>query len=275
VVSRVISVDPVAKTITLSMKDNIVNWSTLDKSLSKLTVGQKFENAKVQKQLYGDSYLINMQQSGLIGFLHKAHTAEEKKVDAEEDEAEAKQTERKLFDVGHVFESVKIKEINYFDGMPILSARSSVLGSQSLNYSLIKAGEFFSAKIEKVNVSKQYVSLSINQFVRGNLYLEHMADNALKVMPPKFQEVGKEIRVRVLNVDSSKRALEFTKKDTLMKQDTPVFNSYRDVKKGDKVIGVIVAANEHGYVVKSFGHLKGLLTFEDIKSKLTEDYDTS
>jgi hypothetical protein len=51
---------------------------------------------------------------------------------------------------------------------------------------MIKAGEFFNAKIEKVNQAKQYISLSINQFVKGNLQLEHMADNALKVMPPKF-----------------------------------------------------------------------------------------
>lgn len=85
-----------------------------------------------------------------------------------------------------MFESVKVKEINYFDGIPVLSSRDSVLNSSSINYSMIKAGEFFNAKIEKVNLAKQFISLSINQFVRGNLHLEHMADNALKVMPPKF-----------------------------------------------------------------------------------------
>lgn len=170
---------------------------------------------------------------------------------------------------------MKIKEINYFDGVPVLSTRDSVLASASLNYSMIKAGEFFTAKIEKVNLAKQYISLSVNQFVKGNLNIEHMADNALKVMPPKFQEVGKEISVRVLNVDSSKRSLEFTKKDSLMKSDAPVFQSYKEVKKGDKVLGVVVAECEHGYVVKSFGNLKGLLTYEDVKAKLTEAYDAS
>lgn len=178
-------------------------------------------------------------------------------------------------DVGHVFESVKIKEINYFDGVPVLSTRDSVLNSSSLNYKMVKVGDFFNAKIEKVNLAKQYITLSINQFVKGTLHIEHMGDNALKVMPPKFQEVGKEIAVRVLNVDSSKRSLEFTKKDSLMKKDAPVFQSYKEVKKGDKVVGVIVSECEHGYVVKSFGHLKGLLTYEDVKAKLTDGYDTS
>ena len=102
-----------------------------------------------------------------------------------------------------------------------------------------------------------------------------MADNALKVMPPKFQEAGKEISVRVLSVDSSKRSLEFTKKDSFMKADAPVYQSYKEVKKGDKVIAVVVAEAEHGYVVKSFGNIKGLLTFEDVKSKLTDGYDAS
>jgi ribosomal protein S1 len=102
-----------------------------------------------------------------------------------------------------------------------------------------------------------------------------MADNALKQMPPKFQEAGKEISVRVLSVDSSKRSLEFTKKDTLMKADAPVYQSYKEVKKGDKVVAVVAAEVEHGYVVKSFGNIKGLLTFEDVKSKLGDGYDVS
>jgi len=50
-----------------------------------------------------------------------------------------------------------------------------------------------------------------------------MADNAIKTMPPKFTEVGKEIRVRVLSIDSSKRLIEFTKKDSFMKEDCPVY----------------------------------------------------
>jgi ribosomal protein S1 len=71
--ARIISVDPVSKVITVSMKKNIVGWSTkyVESTLNHLKVGQKFENVKVQSQLYGDSYLINLQKDGLKGFLHK------------------------------------------------------------------------------------------------------------------------------------------------------------------------------------------------------------
>lgn len=55
-----------------------------------------------------------------------------------------------------------------------------------------------------------------------------MADFPLKTMPPKFTTVGKEIKVRVFNVDVEGRYIEFTKKDTLMNQKTPVYQSYKE-----------------------------------------------
>ena len=59
--------------------------------------------------------------------------------------------------------------------------------------------------------------------MKGRLYLEHMADFPLKTMPPKFTKIGKEIKARVFNVDTEGRYIEFTKKDTLMKEKTPVY----------------------------------------------------
>ena len=50
-----------------------------------------------------------------------------------------------------------------------------------------------------------------------------------------------------------------------MKHDVPLFKSLKSVKKGDKVIGVIVSQNEYGFIVKSFGEVKGILTFADVK----------
>lgn len=50
-----------------------------------------------------------------------------------------------------------------------------------------------------------------------------MNDFPIKVIPPKFTKVGKEIKVRVFNVDANARCLEFTKKETLLKAKTPVY----------------------------------------------------
>ncbi len=55
-----------------------------------------------------------------------------------------------------------------------------------------------------------------------------------------------------------------------MKHDVPLYKSQKSVKKGDKVIGVVVAQNEHGFIVKSFGEVKGLLNFADVKENHTK-----
>ena len=50
-----------------------------------------------------------------------------------------------------------------------------------------------------------------------------------------------------------------------MKDKCTVFTSPSAVSKGDKVYGVVVGSSEYGLVLRSFGGVKGLLTFDDIK----------
>lgn len=234
------------------------------------SIGETFQKAKVAKHLYGNSYLIDFGKG--TGFLHKLHASNENQEDEEmeDDELVPKRKfkqPQEIFEVGHELSSVRVKEINFFDRVPILSIKDELLKQDHMNYHMIKAGAFLDAKIEKVNKEQNFIVLSINDYLKGNLYLEHMSDNPIKIMPPKFTETGKTIRVRVLSVDVPKRFIEFTKKDSFMKDDAPVFQSYRELKKGDKVICNVVGHVEHGLVVKSFGNIKGLITYEDIKLK--------
>lgn len=143
--------------------------------------------------------------------------------------------------------------------------REDIIGTPALNYDTIECGMYFNAIIEEVNVQDKYVVMKVNDFVKGRLFIEHMADLPLKTMPPKLTTVGKEIKVRVFQIDHKTRYIDFTKKESLFKDKTPVYQSYKDANKGSKIVGVVVAENEHGYIVKSFGGIKGLLTFADIK----------
>ena len=52
-----------------------------------------------------------------------------------------------------------------------------------------------------------------------------------------------------------------------MKEDCPLYKSYKDIKIGDEYLGVVVSSNQYGYITNSFGNLKGLLTFADIEQK--------
>jgi len=170
-----------------------------------------------------------------------------------------------LLEVGQIVPEVRVKEFNYFDGLPILSMRPAIVKSETLNYKTLTVGAFHTATIESVvaDESAKRVYLKIGDFVRGVLTLEHMADHPVKVIPPKFSQVGKQIKVRVFAV--SDRTVELTKKDTLMKEKVPVYTSVTDLRPGMPVYGVVVGSTEHGLVVKSFAGLKGLLRHDDVK----------
>jgi len=81
---------------------------------------------------------------------------------------------------------VRVKEINYFDGCPILSMREDIVGSAALTYDQLRCGMYLNAVIDEVNPQDKYVVMKLNDFVKGRLYLEHMADLPLKTLPPKL-----------------------------------------------------------------------------------------
>jgi len=161
---------------------------------------------------------------------------------------------------------VRVKEHNYFDKVAILSMLPSVVESESLSYKTLTVGAFHKATIESIhseNPANRRVILKIGNFVKGVLPLEHMADHPLKVIPPKFTQIGKTIKVRVFGIQG--RHVELTKKDSLMKEGVLVATSLNDVRQGMTIHGVVVGQAEHGFVIKTFGGLKGLLKHDDVK----------
>jgi ribosomal protein S1 len=141
--------------------------------------------------------------------------------------------------------------------------KEEVLTASVLNYDSVNVGDNTYATIESVNAVTKSVHLKISEFVKGVLTLEHMADHPLKMIPPKLTQIGKQIKVRVFAIEN--RNILFTKKDTLMKEKVPIYSNPASLGKGDKVYGVVVGQSEYGFVLRSFGGVKGLLTFDDIK----------
>ena len=267
--ARIISVDTLGKQCTLSLMSHLValkNWNETDDL--KVEVARTFDSVTIVKNLYGGSYLVRLGDKDVHGFLHKLHVNR----DEEEKEAEKKDEDKEERKVGTKLEmEARVKEINYFDGMPIISLRQEVTAPTAVNYQSIKVGQVFeAATISKVDAEGRFVELKVSEFVTGRLYLEHMAEQPCKLIPAKYQDLEKTIKVRVLGVNAEKRLLEFTKKDSLMRDDCPVHESHRDVKIGDEITGVVVATNQYGYIVRSFGTVKALLTFEDISAQKKE-----
>ena len=64
--------------------------------------------------------------------------------------------------------------------------KSNIINSLAVDYNSLEIGQFVNATIESVNESKKTVYLALNEFVKGVLTVEHMADYPIKVIPPKF-----------------------------------------------------------------------------------------
>jgi len=53
-----------------------------------------------------------------------------------------------LLDIGKVLPEVRVKEFNFFDGMPIISMLENIVGSNSLDYKTLVIGSFHNATID-------------------------------------------------------------------------------------------------------------------------------
>ena len=229
-----------------------------------------FNDVKVERKVFGNSYQIRLQNSPMVlGLLHKSNIPKPEDLegdDADQDDEEtkdpssdeakkrAKALKKKtnksigvdkdnLLEVGSTIPVVRVKEYNYFDRVPILSMLPKIVQSESLDYKTITVGDFHQAQIEQVisdDPSNKRIVLKIGDFVKGVLALEHMADHPLKVIPPKLAQVGKTIKVRVFSVNQTRRSVEFTKKDTLMKEKVAITSSYNDLRPGSTIYGVVV-----------------------------------
>ena len=61
--------------------------------------------------------------------------------------------------------------------------------------------QLMDAEIAQIDAAGKGVTIKVNDFVKGTLSLEHMGEQPQRLIPPKYQEVGKKIKVRVLSVD--------------------------------------------------------------------------
>ena len=140
--ARIISINQISKRLTLSTLPHLVDWSPDSKNTTTLPkVGESFDNVKIKNTLFGSSYQVDLGK-GKLAFLHKTHSRKEEPVEedvemADDDELpEPKKLEdiHPMLQVGETISYVKIKEINYFDLMPLLSVKDTVVGQANLNY---------------------------------------------------------------------------------------------------------------------------------------------
>lgn len=116
----------------------------------------------------------------MSGFLHKSHisdptdTAEDTEMFDDKKKAkfqrktskvfEKQKLEEALLDVGQTLKQVRVKEVNYFDGLSVVSMRDDVLKAEAFDYTQVAVGQYLNAKIKKISETSSVI-LKVNSYV--------------------------------------------------------------------------------------------------------------
>ncbi|EAR99985.1 S1 RNA-binding domain protein (macronuclear) [Tetrahymena thermophila SB210] len=249
--ARIIASDFDQKQINLSVKKAHIDLKPYEDN-SIVTGDVLTDGFVVTKALYGGSYFVkpnnsNIQQS----FLHKAHI--------EKEELKEGQT---------YTDAIKIKEINYFEQIPIITAKGELV-KRVTNWNDLRPGMQLSAKIDKIiqGANNQYkLKVAVNDKMIGLVDFYNTADIPKAGPVPKNLKEGRKIKVRIMSVNPSDKTLRFTIKPALLnEEDDKILKNISNAQVGDSYLGFISRKTEYGYIVQFFGDVIGLLTFKDIE----------
>lgn len=243
--TRIIHVSVNSKSTSLSSKTNIVNLHISDANEKISLVGKIFENAKVENVLFGNSYEVQLTEN-TNAFLHNGQTDSR---------------DEKKFVQNDTIPKVVVKEYNFFDDKPILTARSDSISREFLNWKNLTVGKFVKGVVKEILSDK--IILKLNSFIEGTIPKEHITDFPLSKIPKKFK-IGQQLQARIFAYDYSKKNLTLTTKETFMDKNCKLLRNLSELSEGEDLYVVYVGNN----LFQHSGHVVGkLLNFKKIETK--------
>ena len=101
-----------------------------------------------------------------------------------------------------ILPKVIVKEYNFFDDKPILSAKKESIGGDFLTWKSMKVGNFVRGTVKEILSDKLIIKL--NTIIDVTLPREHITDFPLHKIPKKFK-IGQAIQARIYSVDYSRK----------------------------------------------------------------------
>ena len=266
IIARVITVDFEKKRIGLSELPHIVNLTLF---CPNTKVGDILCKVKVTENIYGNSYLVEGESENtsetIKCFMHKMHVSIEVKASKNKNKRVRAENKGMIqLKVGEKLHcKARIKEFNYFDGIPIVQPLIETDGKPLVTWETVSGGMTVEGIIKDI-VDEEYVNISINEFVSGRLYREHITDVPQKRISKKIKSsIGQKITLKVWKVVQHKRILELTGKESLIKEKQFVPTEYEDprVSTGIEITGVLQKEHAQGYILEFYNGIRGYLPF--------------
>ena len=265
-ITRVITVDFEKKRIGLSELSHIVN---LTWSRPNTKIGDILTKVKVTENIYGNSYLIEGESENtnetIKCFMHKMHVSTDVKLSKNKNKRVRTENKGMIqLKVGEKLHwKVRIKEYNYFDGIPIVQPLTDTDTKPLVTWETVTGGMTVEGVIKEI-IDEEYVNIAVNEFISGRLYREHITDVPQKRISKKIKSsIGQKITLKVWKVVQHKRIIEFTAKETLLKEKIFMPTEYDDprVSTGIEITGVLQKEHAQGYILEFYNGIRGYLPF--------------
>ena len=245
ILTRIIHVSVNSKSTSLSTKTNVINLITNDLEEKINLVGKLFENVKIENVLFGNSYEVQLTEKS-SAFLHS------NQIDNREENK---------FDTSDSIPKVMVKEYNFFDDKPMLTAKKESIDREFLTWKNLKVGKFLNGVIKEILSDK--IIIKLNRFIEGILTREHITDFPLTKIPKKFK-IGQQVQARIFSFDYSKKNIILTTKESYMDKNTKMTAELSELQEGEDLQLVYVGNN----LFQHTGNVVGkLMNYNKIKTK--------
>ncbi|CAI5732479.1 unnamed protein product [Hyaloperonospora brassicae] len=265
--ARIMTIDYVAKKITLSMAPHVVH---LQVPPSPFSVGDIIEDATIERIDAGIGMLLSLtsktedvemedasEKKGSMtnakwkafapGYVHISNVSD-KRVDKLE----------KKFTVGS---SIKCRVLGFapFDAVVSVSCKEALISQTVLRHKDLEPGTKVSGKI--LSVEPWGMLMEISEGVRGLVTPQHMPAFLLnkKANNNGKYKVGKVATARVLHVNFEAKKTFLTMKSGLLASELPVLSSFEEATIGFLGHGFIAKIAEYGVIVSFYNNVYGLV----------------
>ncbi|KAH7476596.1 rRNA biogenesis protein RRP5 [Phytophthora ramorum] len=265
--ARIMSIDYVAKQVTLTMAPHVVH---LQVPKSPFSVGDMIEEATIERIDAGVGMLLSL----------KSKDADVEMEDASEKKESATNAKWKDFAPGYVHisnvsdkrvdklekkfaegSSIKCRVLGFspFDAVVNVTCKEHSLSQTVLRHQDLQPGTKVSGKI--LSVESWGILMEISEGVRGLVTAQHMPAFLLnkKLNNNGKYKVGKVASARVLHVDLDKKKTLLTMKSGLLASELPILSSFEEAKMDFIAHGFITKIAAYGVIVTFYNNVYGLV----------------
>ncbi|EFN87453.1 Protein RRP5-like protein, partial [Harpegnathos saltator] len=148
----------------------------------------------------------------------------------------------------------KMISYNWMEHLYVCSMEREILEQKYYSLTDLQTGDTVTVKLTKVDTKSGFVQVQVGK-ICGFVGPEHVSDSGLSGLN-KLKD-GDSVEARVLNVNTDKRNVRFTLKQSLIKSKLPVLQDICEARCGQEYHGTIIKINKYGLLVRFYGDVKG------------------